>query len=276
MTNSYYLFTGGHSGLGLGVVRRLLVPGNRIGLIVRNEARATEAKTALQDHPLELVDSIDFFYADLADRSQVDRVVEEILARWPQVDRLFNNAAVLSPSGPLRSRKTHPQFEVNTVAAYRLTVGLESLVKKSSDPRVVTTVTAGMSKRRLRLNRLLNPSFRNDMGVYVQSKQAVMLLMEELSRQWPEVDFVSVNPGANKTKMTTGSATPGFVKVLARLFFSDPKVGTQRIYDAAFDARFAGLHDASVSNDRVVPTRVPLSGADRETLIARIEGDAAG
>ena len=41
MIENYVLLTGGHTGLGLGVTKKLLNAENKIGLIIRNESRKT-------------------------------------------------------------------------------------------------------------------------------------------------------------------------------------------------------------------------------------------
>ena len=67
----YVLITGGHTGVGLGVTKELLVPGNKIGLIIRSESRKEEVITEFEEFSKELLDGIDFFYADLSDQTQV-------------------------------------------------------------------------------------------------------------------------------------------------------------------------------------------------------------
>ena len=47
MTEAYILLTGGHTGLGLGVTKKLLKPEDKIGLIVRNESRKQATQSEL-------------------------------------------------------------------------------------------------------------------------------------------------------------------------------------------------------------------------------------
>ena len=269
MIEKYILLTGGHTGLGLGVTRKLLKLENKIGLIVRNESRKNAALSALNDFPQELIDGIDFFYADLSDQAQVRAIAQEIRDTWPRVDRLFNNAAVLVSDRKLSKQGNELHLEVNALAPYLLTTELKPLLLNSAEAAVITTVTESMHSRKLRTDQILNNNYKSTMGLYAQSKQAAMLLMNELATSWQDVRFLAVNPGSNKTKMTTEDA-PGILKYLARWFFSDPDVGSQKIYDAGFDVRFSAENRAYIANNKVVAVKHGLSVQDKEALLAGI------
>ena len=114
MNDMYILLTGGHTGLGLGVTKKLSKSGNKLGLIIRNDSRQQQVLSEFNDFSQELVGNIDFFYADLSDQQQVKSVAQEIKDKWPRIDRLFNNAAILD-SGRKQSKQNnepdipHPQ-----------------------------------------------------------------------------------------------------------------------------------------------------------------------
>ena len=172
MTNQYILLTGGHTGLGLGVTKKLLVPGNKIGLIIRSENRKNQTIGDLADAPQELVDDIDFFYADLSDQAQVKKVAADIRDKWPRIDRLFNNAAVVG--GPEKGRNFSKQgnewhYEINTLAPYILTTELKPLLDQSGDAKVITTVTDGMQNRKLNTDMLLNSDSSRTMMISMPS-----------------------------------------------------------------------------------------------------------
>ncbi len=273
MIEKYILLTGGHTGLGLGVTKKLLTPENKIGLIIRNESRKVALLKALDDFPKELVDNIDFFYADLSDQAQVTAVAQEIRDKWSRIDRLFNNAAVLVSGRKASKQGNDLHLEVNALAPYLLTTALKPLLHNAADAKVITTVTDGMRKRKLRTDQILNDDYKRSMMLYAQSKQAVMLLMNDLAKSWQGVNFLAVNPGPNKTKMTTDDA-PGIIKYLARLFFNEPEVGSQRIYNAGFDEQFAAENGVYISGDKVVTVKYGLAVQDKEALLAGIDETA--
>ncbi|MEO0604837.1 MAG: SDR family NAD(P)-dependent oxidoreductase, partial [Myxococcota bacterium] len=61
--------TGGHTGLGLELTRRLLEKPAEVGIIVRSKSRLT-------DVPSEVRDRLTVWEADLASRDAVDAVAE--------------------------------------------------------------------------------------------------------------------------------------------------------------------------------------------------------
>lgn len=268
MTEQYILLTGGHTGLGLGVTKKLLQAGNKIGLIVRSETRQQQTVSEFAGFSAELVEAIDFFYADLSDQAQVRAVAAQISAAWPRIDRLFNNAAIVGSNMKQSPQGNEIHFEVNTLAPYLLTTELMPLLLNSADAKVVTTVTGGMHSRKLKTDDLLSKQAPSSMRAYMYSKQAIMLLMNDLAAQYPSVKFLSVNPGANKTKMSTGADAPFPIRIIASLFFSEPEVGSQRIYNAGFDERFSAENQAYISNDKVIPIKHGMTSQQKEALLA--------
>lgn len=275
MTEQYILLTGGHTGLGLGVTQKLLRPGNKVGLIIRSETRKQQTLSVFDGFPRELVDEIDFFYADLSDQAQVHVVAQEITEKWPRIDRLFNNAAIFDPRNERRASKqgNEMHLEINVFAPLVLTRGLRSLLEKSADPKVITTVTSGMGRRKLRTDHILNENYKRGANLYMQSKQAVYHLTNDLAQEMPTVKFVAVDPGPNKTKMTKQDALPAFMKLMVRLFFNDPKVGTQRIYDAGFDTRFASENRIYITGDKIVPIKHGMTEQEKQALLAGIHSN---
>ena len=255
MADFYILLTGGHSGLGLGVTKKLLKPGNKIGLIIRSESRKQDVLTAFSEFPKELVDNIDFFLADLSDQQQVRMVAAQIKDKWPRIDRLFNNAAILSSGRKMSKQGNELHLEINTLSPVLLTQLLKPLLLNSDNAKVITTVTGGMGGRKLRTDQILNEDYKQGMMLYMQSKQAVMLLMNDLAESWQGVKFLAVDPGPNKTKMTKAGGAPSIVKYVLRLFFHEPEVGSQRIYNAGFAQRFATQNGVYISGDKVVAVK---------------------
>ena len=62
------LISGGHSGMGLALTKRLLAEGHHLGLIVRTEHRKSEAQKLFSQES-----NITFFTADLSKRQEVEQ-----------------------------------------------------------------------------------------------------------------------------------------------------------------------------------------------------------
>lgn len=268
---NYFLLTGGHSGIGLGVTKKLLKPGNKLGLIIRSVARKQQVQSEFAAYPQNLVENIDFFFADLSEQQQVRVAAQEIKDKWPRIDRLFNNAGVVEPGRKMSKQGNEFHLEVNALAPYLLTQELKPLLLNAVDAKVITTVTGGMGGRKLRTDKILNENFGRGMTLYAQSKQAAMLLLNDLAHSMPSVKFLAVNPGANVTNLNQREGTPIVMKFLTRIFFSDPeKGGGQRLYNAAFDPQFSTENRVFLSNDKVIPIKHDMTIQQKEALLAGI------
>ncbi|MEL6592693.1 MAG: SDR family oxidoreductase, partial [Bacteroidota bacterium] len=131
-----YLLTGGHSGIGLELTNVLLKEGHDIGLIVRNEKRKQDTLSQL-----EKPEKVDFFFADLSVPAEVQRVAQDISAKWDHIDGLFNNAGLLAGEARYSVRGNEMQLEINALAAYNLTQALMPLLSKAKKAFVVNTAT---------------------------------------------------------------------------------------------------------------------------------------
>lgn len=273
MTNLYVLISGGHTGIGLGVTRKLLQQDNKIGLIIRSAKRKHQTIGEFSNFPEELVDDIDFFYADLSEQSQVKRVAAEIRERWPRIDRLFNNAGVFG--GPEKGRNTSKQgnewhYEINTLAPYILTTELKGLLESSDDARVITTVTEGMESRELRTDLIFDANYANTMSLYAQSKTAIMLLLNDLVGKWDGVKFVTVNPGQNKTNMTQSDSIASIIGSIPSSLFSDPSVGSGRVYNAGFNPGLPDVNGVHLDRETLTEIKVSMSATQKEELLSGI------
>ena len=271
MTNTYVLITGGHTGLGLGVSKKLLVPGNRVGLIIRSEARKEETIGAFPEFSKELVDGIDFFYADLSDQAQVKAVAAEISEAWPRIDRLFNNAGILTESGRSSKQGNELHLEINALAPVLLTQKLKPLLLNAADAKVINTGTGGMHRTKLNVGPLVGTASQGGMRTYMQSKQAMMMLMNDMATSWDGVEFLTVNPGSNKTDMTRNGDAPAIITRFLSRFFGDPAVGSQRIYQAGFDPKFADVNAVYITNNKVAQIKHGMTADQKQALLAGVQ-----
>ena len=78
------IITGGHSGMGLELTKKLLTEGHKIGLIVRSESRKKETKNLFSSE-----NTIDIFVADLSKRNEIEQVANQIQSSWDNIDGLL-------------------------------------------------------------------------------------------------------------------------------------------------------------------------------------------
>ena len=230
-----YIITGGHTGIGLELTKKLLAEGHKVGLIVRSESRKETTQQLFQDS-----DSVEVFVADLAKRDEIENVANQISSNWELVNGLFNNAGVLLDKLYYSDYGNELQLEVNGISPYLLTKALMPLLEKAENPFVVSTATAGLNnKKSIDIPTFKKPKkFTKLLGSYLDSKLIMVLLMNHLSEKWEKVRFVSVNPGSIKTKMTAGAGMPFWLRPIRNLFFSSPEQGARNLYNAAFETKF--------------------------------------
>ncbi|MEL6182175.1 MAG: SDR family NAD(P)-dependent oxidoreductase, partial [Myxococcota bacterium] len=124
-----------------------------------------------------------FHYADLSVQAQVRKVGAEIVASGVGVDGLFNNAGVLTDKSYRSAQDNEMHYEVNTLAPYLLTSALWPALEQSAAPFVVNTATGSMDARdSIDMQELKAPiKFRKLLGSYVESKVAMIVLMNHLA-----------------------------------------------------------------------------------------------
>ncbi len=87
LSNKTILITGGASGIGLELARQLLPRGNTILLTGRDPEKLEAGRQALPGaHP---------FQSDVSDPAAVAALHAEVLARFPALDTLINNAGIM-------------------------------------------------------------------------------------------------------------------------------------------------------------------------------------
>lgn len=257
------IISGGHSGMGLELTKKLISNGHHIGLIVRNEKRKNDAIKALGNP-----DNVVFFIADLGKRDQINRVAQDIGNSWSAIDVIFNNAGVLLDKLYVSDYGNELQLEINAISPYLLTNELLPLLNKAESPVVVNTATAGLStKNSIDIEAFKRPKkFTKLTGSYMDSKFALVLLMNYLDATTESVRFVSLNPGAIKTKMTSGDGMPFWLKPFRNLLFKSPAQGAQNIYNAAFATNINGS-GIYLDNGKVKDIQISLTRDQVEELV---------
>ncbi|MEM6299229.1 MAG: SDR family NAD(P)-dependent oxidoreductase [Bacteroidota bacterium] len=257
------LITGGHSGMGLELSKKLLAKGHTVGLIIRSESRKQEVEKLFADDNLPIV-----FIADLSKRDQIDAVAQEITKQWNKIDGLFNNAGVLLDKLYFSDYGNELQLEINAISPYLLVKALKHLLDNAEAPFVVSTATSGLERKTsIDIENFKRPKkFTKLLGSYLDSKLMLVLLMNYQSEQWENVRFVSIDPGAIKTKMTAGDGMPFWLKPIRNLFFKSPKHGAENLYQGAFGSKNSGS-GIYVSGGKIKKMKISISTQEVEVLM---------
>jgi len=261
------LLSGGHTGLGLVLTKKLIEEGHRVGLIVRDEHRRNDALKEFDEDV-----SIDFFFADLSDQKEVENVVDEIKSKWTHLDVLFNNAGVLINEKKMSKQDNEMHFEVNTLSTYAITVGLKELLLKSNNPVVVNTATGLLQNRKINVKELVDP--RKPKGIlrsYMASKYALLSLMIDLSKDWKDIRIINVHPGASRTSMTTGRGVPLFLKPIVFLISGKPEDGADLLYQGAFDEQHRDKTGLYLQANINTPLKFEITEEQKNGILERLK-----
>lgn len=185
------LITGANKGIGFETARQLTEKGHTVYLGARDLERGTAAAGEIGAHFVQL---------DVTDDMSVSAALDAIESAQGTLDVLINNAGVLelelSGSAALRS------FDTNAVGVVRVTEAALPLLRKSSNPAVVTVSSSAGS-----FWAVTNPD-RPEHGLpaplYSASKAAATMLMVQYAKAYPDIRFVALEPGTTATDLTAG------------------------------------------------------------------------
>jgi NAD(P)-dependent dehydrogenase (short-subunit alcohol dehydrogenase family) len=130
------LVTGANRGIGRELVRELAVRGDTVALTARDRVKAEQAARELGGGervvPLAL---------DVADEHDAARAASELAERCGRLDVLINNAAIhydtFEHASDADLRIVREALETNLLGAWRTTLALLPLLRRSEHPRIV-------------------------------------------------------------------------------------------------------------------------------------------
>jgi len=131
--------TGGASGIGAAIARRLLADGARVAVLDRDVSEPPEGALAVQ--------------ADVTDDASVRAAVDRVLQEWDRLDVLVNNAGIGS-QGTVADNpddEWHRVLDVNLLGMVRTTRAALPALRRSPSAAIVNTgsiaATAGLPQR---------------------------------------------------------------------------------------------------------------------------------
>ena len=153
MTGRTVLVTGGTGGIGLATAAGLAGLGARVGIVGRDAARGEAAAARLRGAG----GLVDVFTADLSAQREVRRLAGEVLAAYPRLDVLVNNAGGYWATRHTTEDGLERTFAVNHLAPFLLTDLLLERLRASAPARVVTVSSGAQAMGRIDLDDLQGP-----------------------------------------------------------------------------------------------------------------------
>jgi NAD(P)-dependent dehydrogenase (short-subunit alcohol dehydrogenase family) len=180
--------TGASSGVGAAAARRFRQLGATVAVVGRSPERtaAVAAEVGAEPHV------VDFGRLD-----DVRRLADELLARYPRIDVLANNAGALFSSRKATVDGNEMSFQVNYLAPFLLTnLLLDRLAEAPNGGRVVNTVSRFYRRGRLDLDDLDGTRRRySSQRAHQSAKLAMIIFTLELSRRMTSVAACAFHPG---------------------------------------------------------------------------------
>ncbi|MCQ4191983.1 SDR family NAD(P)-dependent oxidoreductase [Streptomyces parvulus] len=186
------LITGANKGLGFETARQLLALGHVVYVGARDAGRGEKAAAELGAR---------FVRLDVTDDASVSGALAAIDAAEGRLDVLVHNAGILptgTPDGPTALRA----FDTNAVGVVRVTEAALPLLRRSSNPTVVTVSSSAGSF--WAVNNPDRPEYSLPTTLYSASKAAATMLTVQYAKSEPGIRFNAVEPGFTATDMTAG------------------------------------------------------------------------
>jgi NAD(P)-dependent dehydrogenase (short-subunit alcohol dehydrogenase family) len=220
--------TGATNGIGLAAAGELARRGALVTIVARSQARAESAVASIGA-------DVDILLADLASQASVRRLADEVLARYPRLDVLVNNAGGMNSSRRQTEDGIELTWAVNHLAPFLLTTLLLDRLIASAPARVVTTASdAHQGASAIPFDDLAGDRSYGPIGFgrYSQTKLANILFTLELARrlEGTGVEAYSFHPGfvASGFNRNNGSFL-ALGMTLIRPFARSPEKGAETL-----------------------------------------------
>lgn len=192
------LVTGASRGIGAATAEALAAQGAHVILTGRD----TKALEAVEERIFAAGGAATIAPLDLTESDAIARLATAIAGRWPALDILVINAAILpqlSSVADIDQKSFNKALTTNVLATQALIAQFDPLLRKSADARVIgLTSTVATAPRAY-------------WGAYAASKAAQEVLLDcyaQEVRNISKVRVAIVNPGATRTAMRA-KAYPG-------------------------------------------------------------------
>ncbi len=243
MDGKVCVITGTTSGVGYQAAIRLAKAGAKVVMIVRNKEKAEKLCAEIRSFSSH---EPDYFLADFSSLSEVRKAIEAILARYPHIDVLINNAGVHMTTRQLTVDGYETAFAVNHLASFLITSLLLKRMVESAPSRVIQVNSEGHRFNGLRIDDL-NWEKRKygGYGGYGASKTAQLMTVWELNDllQGKGVTINAMHPGAVKSNIGTnnGKLYNWISRYLIQPTLKNPEISGEAIYYLASSPEMEGV-----------------------------------
>ena len=221
MISKTIVITGGSSGIGAAAARQL------------REQGATVAITGRSPETVRLAREIgaDAFLADFAKFRDVRVLADQLLAKYPRIDVLANNAGAVIATRQVTEDGHEKTLHVNHLGGFLLTLLLRERLE-ASHAMVINTASGAHRWGQIDFAHIENERDYKPWRAYGTAKLMNILHAREINRRFRAVRGVSFHPGV----VATGFGREGarttrmlYESVLSKLFMISPEKGADTL-----------------------------------------------
>jgi NAD(P)-dependent dehydrogenase (short-subunit alcohol dehydrogenase family) len=199
--------TGGNGGLGLATVRHLAAHGALVVIGARNLEKAEAARQVIAASVPDAY--LEIRRLDLGSLSSIAAFARDVMAAYPRIDLLFNNAGVMAVPEGRTTDGFETQFGTNHLGHFALTMRLMPSLLAAPGARVVSTTSiARFTAGKYDLENPHMDGCYKPWVAYGMSKRANLQFALELNRRLAgrSVSAYAADPGFSRTDLQSTSA----------------------------------------------------------------------
>lgn len=202
LAGKVYIVTGANSGIGFYAAQNFASRGAQLAMVCRSKERGEHALNKLRVGTEN--SAVRLYLADFNSMQSVSKLADELLADYPKIDVLCNNAGGASGKRTETEDGFETTFAVNHLAGFLLTKKLLPAIIKgaeSSLARIVFTSSYGHHNSPLDFDDLNLKEDYKTLKAYGRSKLMNLLTAREIQRQYGNKNLVvsSFHPGTVRT-----------------------------------------------------------------------------
>jgi len=246
------VITGASDGIGLEAASQLARQGHHVALVGRTPAKVEAAWKRIRAESPDV--PVETFLCDNTSLADVRGLAHELLAAYPRIDVLVNNAGTVFDKRTVTPDGIEATFQVNHLAGFLLTELLLDRIVASGPARIVTTSSIGHYSGTMDFDDLGFERGYQIMRAYGRSKLANVLHTRHLARrlEGTGVTATVLHPGVVRTAFGRED-TGRLLRLMFPLvtpFMKTPEQGAATSIYLASSPEVAGATGAYFANRR--------------------------
>lgn len=206
-TGRVAVVTGANSGIGFKAARHLAEKGATVVMACRNIEKARIARAKL---PADA--KISVVALDLSSQASVKHAAAEILASFPRLDLLLNNAGIMWLEEGRTDDGYERQFGINHLGHFTLTGLLLPALRDVPGSRIVTVSSIAHRAGRIHFDNIHLDGQYGRQRAYAQAKLANLMFAVELDRRLQRAGAQTRSLACHPGIASTNLAGPGLVE----------------------------------------------------------------